>query len=156
MNGVISNLQEISLDGFQVISGELFCHPPRLNTPALTLWYSSMSFNKASLIALNNCERILIKVNPATKCILIVPVNSKDKDGIRWMKTGKEPTTRKVDCQKFTSTLYEQWGWPSDYCYRALGRLVTSDSKVMVLFDFTEAENWKYKEKEKAQAKNEK
>ena len=40
--------------------------------------------------------------------------------------------------------------WNNDLGYRAIGRIVSSDKKVMLLFDFNNAENWKFKEKAKA------
>ena len=38
--------------------------------------------------------------------------------------------------------LNKMWGWNIDYIYRAQGKLVTAGNKVMLLFDFTEPENW--------------
>ena len=150
----LEELQEISMEGFQVVSGDMFRHVSRLNAPTVTLWYNSISFSKAALVALNSCERVRIEVNAKTRCILLVPVTVKDKDGIRWMKTGKAPQARRLECKAFTSQLYEQWGWKEDFVYRTVGRIVTADNKVMLLFNFSDPENWKFNEKAKAQ-KNE-
>lgn len=60
----------------------------------------------------------------------------------------KEPITRKLDCIRFTSQLYAKWGWDSESVYRAKGRIVTAEKKIMLLFDFTDAESWKKKVKE--------
>ena len=38
---------------------------------------------------------------------------------------------------------HETWKWKEDHVYRAVGRIVTADKKVMLLFDFSKAENWK-------------
>ena len=108
MNGTVSELQEINMDGFQVVSAELFAHPARYNVPTLTLWHNSLSCNKAAVVALNSCERIRIEVNTARKCILIVPVTAKDKDEIRWSKNQQDPVAKKIECVRFTSTLFEQ------------------------------------------------
>ncbi len=151
MNGTLSSIQEISMDGFQVVSGDMFNQVQRTNTPTITLWYNSISFGKASLVSLNTCDRIRIEVNPAKKCILLVPATSKDKDSVRWLKSGKYPQSRKIDCVQFTSKLYETWGWKKENCYRTTGRLVMADQKVMLLFDFSEPECWEYKKKNKVQ-----
>lgn len=140
-------ITEISKDGFQVVSGEMFRRSLRLNAPAITLWYNSISFSKASLSALNNCERVRIEVNPKTRCILLIPVNVRDKDAVRWAKAMKEPQPRKIECLGFTSQLYESWGWTEKNVYRATGRLVSCDKKVMLLFDFSDPETWPMKEK---------
>lgn len=137
-------IQEISKEGFQVVSAEMFRSPQRSDKPCMTLWNNSISFNKAALVALNNCERVRIEVNAEKGMILLVPVTIKDKDGIRWMKTGKAPQARRMDCVAFTTQLYKRWGWDKDYVYRTSGRIVTSEKKVMLLFDFDDKESWKF------------
>lgn len=147
---VNDEIQEISKEGFQVVSGELFRRGFYMNQPTATLWPSSISFNKSALQALNMCERIRIEVNSAKRCILIVPVTEKDKDNVRWFKAGKEPSARKIECTAFASKLYDSWGWQKDLAYRVVGRIVTAEKKVMLLFDFNTPESWKFKEKAKA------
>lgn len=122
----------------------------RISQPSATLWYNSISFSKASVQALNNCERVRIEVNPSTKCLLIVPVTIKDKDNIHWVKNVKDPQARKIECKAFTAQLFETWGWKPDYVYRTTGRVVSVDKKVMLLFDFSEPESWLWKERTKA------
>lgn len=143
-------IMEISREGFQVVSGDLFRRAFRVSTPTATIWPNSITFNKAALTALNNCERIRIEVNIAKRCILIVPVTEKDKDGVSWTSKSKEPSVRKIECQPFTKQLYDHWGLKNDLAYRTTGRVVSADKKVMVLFDFSKSENWTYKEKAKA------
>lgn len=146
----LNEVEEISMDGFQVVSGEYFSHSPNLVSPSCTIWSSGITFNKVALTALNSCERIRIEIHPQKKCVLIVPVTMKDKDGILWRKNIKEYATRRIECVRFTSSLYEMWGWDAELTYRALGRIVTVDRKVLLLFDFNTAEQWKSKEKKAA------
>lgn len=147
----IAPVQEISMDGFQVVSGSMFSNMPRSMRPTCTLWPGSINFSKYSIYLLNNCERVRIEVNTAKRCILIVPVTASDRDGVRWMKSaGQKVDARKMDCSQFTQPLYEAWGWDREYVYRAVGQLVTSDRKVMLLFDFNYPEKWKGKGLEKA------
>lgn len=138
-----SMLKEISLDGFQVVSGEMFKHLPRKSDATCTVWPSSMAFSKQAIVLLGNCEHIRIQVNARTKGLLVVPVSSNDRDSIRWIKSVKSPAARKIECAKFAQQLYETWGWNPDQVYRAVGRLVTADNKVMLLYDFSEPESWK-------------
>ena len=139
----VTEVPEISMDGFQVVSGEMFVRLPRKNEPTCTLWYNSICFGKMAMMALNNCERIRIEVNVHARKILIIPVSVKDKDNVRWITTGKNPQPRKIDCKTFTSQLYDAWGFDKDLNYRAYGRVVAADKKVMMLFDFTTPETWK-------------
>lgn len=149
MTQMISSLEEVSMEGFQVVSSSMFSHFPKTSEPSCTLWYSSISFSKSAVNALNGCERVLIQVNAKTKGILIVPVSSKDKDGILWLKDSKVVQAKKMDCKAFTSQLFKTWGFDPEYVYRSYGRVVTADKKVMLLFDFKDTENWKYKPKSK-------
>ena len=142
-------IPEISHDGFQIVSGDMFRHMQRISLPSATLWHNSISFNKASIHALNNCERIRIEVNSKTKCILIVPVTMKDKNNVQWLKNSKDPQARKIECIAFTSQLYATWEWNKDFVYRTPGRVVTIDKKVMLLYDFNNPEKWLYTEKAK-------
>ena len=140
-------IPEISREGFQVVSGDMFRHMQRISQPSVTLWYNSISFSKASILALNSCERIRIEVNSKTKCILIVPVTMKDRDNVHWVKNIKDPQARKIECKAFTSQLFDTWGWDRESVYRAVGRIVSSEKKVMLLFDFSEPESWPCKDK---------
>ena len=138
-----SSIKEISLEGFKVVSGEMFAHLPRKTDATCTLWPTAMSFSKQALLLLGNCEHVRIEVNVQRKGLLVVPVTTKDRDCIHWIKSIKTPTIRKMECCNFTRQLYDAWGWNPDQIYRATGRLVTADNKVMLLFEFHEAETWK-------------
>ena len=103
MKVLSDEIQEIMLEGFQVVSGELFTGSFTLSDPRATLWKNSISFNKAALSALNGCERVRIEINPNTKGMLLIPVTKKDKDNVHWVKGVKTPTPRKIECKRFTS-----------------------------------------------------
>ena len=109
MKVLSDEIQEIMLEGFQVVSGELFTGSFTLSDPRATLWNNSISFNKAALSALNGCERVRIEINPNTKGMLLIPVTKKDKDNVHWVKGVKTPTPRKIECKRFTSQLYKTW-----------------------------------------------
>lgn len=147
---MIEKIQEISRDGFKVVSGEMFRRAFRMSAPSSTIWPNKISFSKAALTALNNCERVRFEINEDKHCLLVVPVTEKDKDNVKWTKSSKVPTVRMMECTAFTSQLYESWNWKKDYTYRTSGRIVSVDKKVMLLFDFNNAETWQYKEKAKA------
>ena len=100
-------IQEISREGFQVVSGEMFRRALRLSAPTATIWPNRISFSKAALAALNNCERVRFEVNAPKRCLLVVPVTEKDKDNVRWTKNSKEPAVRMIECLAFTKQLYE-------------------------------------------------
>ena len=132
-------LQDVSLDGFQVVRSQYFS---RILEPAMTLWNSSISFNTICFTHLNNCDMVQILVHEKEKTILIRPVNSKDPDAINWKK--KNPKYAKLECRAFAKRIYELWGLDEKYRYRAMGRLVQSEKekKVMLIFNFKDSELW--------------
>lgn len=143
-----ASFQEISLDGFQVVSSSMFSHMPRYMTPTCTLWSKRICFSKYALYALNKCELVRIEVNTGKRSILITPVTSADRDAVRWVRKVKQDIEpRKMECKDFTMPIFDAWGWDKEYVYRAKGQIVTSDQKVMMLFDFSYPEKWKCKEK---------
>ncbi len=146
-------IQELNLEGFQVVSSDFFDHYHQRNDiPTITLWNDQIAFSKASVKALNNCERVRMEINAQTRGILLIPVSTKDKDGIKWMTTGKDPHGRKIDCKGFTEKLYETWEWKKDHVYRANGRIVVADQKIMLFFDFSSPVCWPYGSKTQVQA----
>ena len=62
---------------------------------------------------------------------------------IKWVKKTNPLEAKKFSCPKLTDNLYDAWNWDKDYIYRATGRLVTVQNKVMLYFDFSEPEKWK-------------
>jgi len=140
------------MEGFKVVSAEMFSNSltQRNDAPMITLWVSHISFSKAAINALNNCERVLIKVNQEKRAILLIPVNVKDKDGIRWMKSGKSISGRRLECRPFMEQLYRSWNWDSDFVYRATGRIVVCEQKIMLYFDFSSPDSWIFRSRTKA------
>ena len=139
----ISPIEEVSLDGFQIVSSDMFIRRPRNSDPTCSIWPNQLSFSKLAISSLNNCEYVRIEVNPKTKCLVVIPVTSSDKDGIRWVSGKKDIFTRTMKSNRFGELIYSTWALDPDYNYRADGRLVTVNQKVMLLFDFNYAERWK-------------
>ena len=136
-------VNEISIDGFQVVSGDFFTKTTRIAAPTFTIWDGCIGFSKQDLIMLNSCENIIIQINTADRKILITPTTSKDKDAITWLKRTNPLEAKKISCAKLTDKLYEAWGWDKHFVYRAIGKLVSSGTKVMLYFDFSSPETWK-------------
>ena len=155
MSTFAEEVQEINLDGFKVVGGEMFRAPLRPNMATVTVWKDRIAFSKAAILMLNKCERVRLSINVNTRSMLATPVSERDADGVRWLKTNTpgsqnfEQITRQITCPDFTGSLYKMWSWSDDCVYRAPGRLVTVNKQVMMLFDFTRAEYWKFVSKKK-------
>ncbi len=139
-----AELKEISLDGFEVVEKKCFCKTP---SPMMTFYETAISFNIPCITSLNKCESIRIMVNERRRTILVMPSASADSNAIVWNKSGKPAYTR-LECSAFTKGIYDMWGLKSDHVYKAEGKVVRSDEKVMLLFDFGTPEVMKGRKKQ--------
>ena len=128
---------DINLDGFQVVKGNYF---NRQIEPYMSFRETSISFNVSAYKALNCVSTVHILVNQQSRKILIRPINSDDADSITWLKDIEQLNSKPIECAPFTRPLYEMWRWKSKTRYRAYGKLVKSEKKVMLLFDFSAPE----------------
>ena len=144
----MNDMEEFSLEGFQVVHSEMFVQLPRKSDASCSLFPTKMTFNRTTLRLLHTCEHVRIEVNPSNKCLLVVPVGSSDKDAIRWAKGTKEKYVRNFESRQFSGELYRAWDLNPEYNYRTVGRLVTAKNKLMMLFDFSKAEIWQSKKAE--------
>ncbi len=131
------DIGDINLDGFQIVKGHYFSHQIE---PLMTLRENNVSFNMSAYKALNCVAFVNIMVNQASRKILIRPVSSSEADAINWIKNTDDPHSKPIECSAFTRPLYEIWKWNAKTRYRASGRLVKSDKKLMMLFDFSSPE----------------
>lgn len=139
----IEPIEEMTLEGFQIVHSNMFHHPPRKADATCTIWPTRISFNKTALEKLHFCDYIKLQVNPKTKCVLVMPVSSQDRDSIRWTKGEREKFIRNMESKAFGEQLYRLWELEPEYNYRAVGRLVSVNQKVMLLFDFNQPEWWR-------------
>ena len=61
---------------------------------------------------------------------------------MKWMKGDKAAKYCKISCSTFTRQLYDEWGWDKEARYKAYGRIVQVDKKIMILFEFDTAEKY--------------
>lgn len=135
-----SLMTEIDLEGFQVVNSQYFS---TTNAPQMTIWSDSVAFSQAAYSLLNNCEAISIMLNKDKKQVLISPIQSSNGNAIVWRKSKNVTKYCKISCATFARKLFDDWGLDDNFRYRTMGRMVQSDKKVMILFDFNQAEKWK-------------
>jgi hypothetical protein len=128
---------DINLDGFQVVKGNYF---NKQIEPYMAFRETSVSFNVSAYKALNCVATVHIMVNQANRKILIRPVGSDDVDSITWIRNFDNLSSKPMECAAFTRPLYEMWKWKPKTRYRAYGKLVQCDKKLMLVFDFSSPE----------------
>ena len=130
-------ISDISLDGYQIVKGNYF---NRQIEPYMAFRETSISFNVSAYRTLNCVASVQIMVNQTNRRILILPVSSDDIDAIAWIKNLDNVNSQPIECAAFTRPLYDMWKWKPKTRYRAYGKLVKSDNKVMLMFDFSSPE----------------
>ena len=128
---------DINIDGFQVVKSNYF---NRQIEPYMSFRETSISFNASAYKALNCVATIHLMVNQANRKILIRPINSDDANSITWLKDADNPNCKPIECAAFTRPLYDMWSWNIKTRYRAYGKLVQHDKKLMLMFDFSSPE----------------
>ena len=68
---MLNHIEELTLDGFQVVRAEMFLHLPRKGESTCTIWPTRISFSKQALITLNSCEFVRIEINPHKKTRIV-------------------------------------------------------------------------------------
>lgn len=135
-----SDIKNISLEGFQVVKSKFFSRP---SEPVMSLFPSAISFNTAAHKALNGCEYIEVLLNEKKKSILVRPASgSADNESVRWQCGKGKPKYMRVECTAFTRPIFSVWKLNPKYHYKAVGKVVQCDKKVMLLFDFNDCETF--------------
>jgi len=129
-------IQNITLDGFQVVQGQLFKNE---RSPVMTIYKNEVSFAREAHAVLNNCAAIQVLVNVESKAIIVRPSASTEEHAIVWERQLKDTYIPRLLCPALTRQLYALWDWNTKYKYRTDGRIVRCERKVMILFNFNEA-----------------
>jgi len=130
-------IENISLKGYQIVDTKMF---HRITIPTMNIFPDSIAFNKDCHSALNNCDCVQVMVNTETQTVLIRPCPSSEENSLLWERGTKDTYIPRFSCEDLTRTLFSVWKWDTKYHYRASGRLVKADNKLMLLFDFKDYE----------------
>ena len=132
-------IPEVKKEGFLVVSRDLYSENQK-QPIACKITDKNITFTKSSIVALVNCEKVLIEINVDTKQIIVAPAAQGDKDSVRWIKSPKDVTPRIIECSRFTNQVYDIWKWDKEKSYKGKGKVVSVDKKIMILYDFKDAE----------------
>ena len=134
----LQSIEDISLKGFIVVKHQMF---ERTRIPTITISNRKMLFSKDCHTALDNCQSIQVLVNYEQQLIVVKPTSSSEDDSISWRNDKLMiPNINDIPCPLLTQRLYREWNLNSKYRYRSKGKLVKSDNKLMLLFDFNSAD----------------
>lgn len=141
-------IEDISLEDFRVVPADIFSD---VTDPVMTLYNDSFAFSTQAHRALNNCDNIQIMINIEKRQIVIKPSTSKEDDILCWKSNSNNTNFKRFRSFSLVTQVFGAWNLNPKLKYKANGRLVKSDHKVMLLFDFTNADAYERNNKKTKQ-----
>lgn len=122
-------------DGYQVVRGEYFAHTLE---PCVTFADCKIGFNKACIRKLPGIEYVQVLVNRRDRKLVIRPSSDDMKDSFTWLSASGNPRT--ITCRLFYAMLVDMMGWNPNYRYKLIGKLVHSQTELILVFDLNATE----------------
>lgn len=129
--------EKFSYNGYQVVRGEFFAHTFE---PSITFSNSRVYVNTACLNRMPTVEYIQILINQQTKKLVVRPSREDEKDSFRWCSNTEKRRPKQITCRIFYAKLAEMMQWNPMYRYKLLGKLITTNSEKLYIFDLTATE----------------
>lgn len=129
--------EDFNYDGYQVVRGEFFAHTFE---PSITFNDSRVYVNTACLNRMPTVEYIQILINQQTKKLVVRPCEEDEKDSFRWCSNTGKRRPKQITCRIFYAKLAEMMQWNPRYRYKLLGKLITTNSEQLYIFDLTATE----------------
>ena len=128
---------DFSLDGFQVVRGELVCDRQE---PAITFNNNQIYVNSVCLKKLPNADYVQILIHKEKKLLAIRPCDEDARDAFKWKTvssiTGKQ-LPKHITARILVAMLFKQMGWDIQNRYRLIGKLREARGIRMFVFDLT-------------------
>ena len=128
-----AELPHESLDGYEL--------PPRtqfsmLKKPALTMKHGRMKFNMACIHLFEGVQYILPIINRQKKRIAVVTCQEEESDSVEWARLKQGAWVNKdITSIEVLEKIFTFMGWDRLCRYKAMGRVATSDSGLILVFE---------------------
>lgn len=142
---------DFSYDGYQVVRGEFFAHTFE---PSITFSDGRIYVNMACLNRMPKVEYIQILINQQMKKLVVRPCREDEKDSFRWCSNTSKRRPKQITCRIFYAKLAEMMQWNPTYRYKLLGKLVTTNSELLYIFDLTATEIYQWIRRENGKIGN--
>lgn len=135
--GQVANIEYEDLEGYEV--------PPRtqfsmLKKAAVTFKYKEMLFNTAAVRLFEGTRFILPIVNKNKKRLAVIMCSEEESSSVEWARLKKDVwVNKKITSLEFVENIYSMMGWDRNCRYKILGRIVTSNRGLILVFDLVEA-----------------
>jgi len=130
---------EFDLRGFEIARSQFFESNDKM---LINFANNYLSFSTACVRRLSHSSYIEMYVHPVKKLLFIMECASTEKNALKWIKYRADGTARprSIRATGFCGTLFEMFGWNSDFKYRFQGVKKEQGKKSIILFDLSESE----------------
>ena len=104
-------IEEISLEGYEVVRGEFVS---QAGMPVVIFDGLVVSFNAASIKNMPDTESVLFMINRRDNSLCARPCRNGEKAGFRWCGYGNKRESRHGKCTEFVLRLMKFTGWTFD------------------------------------------
>lgn len=110
---------EFDFRGYEVADFKLFDDH---QVPAINLYNEYISFNLSCIRKMNCGNYVELLVHPILKKIAIRPTTKESRSALQWSSgSNKSLCSRQVACKAYIGTLYQIFGWDTDFKYKLYG-----------------------------------
>lgn len=129
---------DLDMRGFEVMRGEFLDFTGR---PYVTFQDKKAKFSMDCIRRFGKDNMIELLVNPITRKIAVRSASKDNRQAIKWSTVSNGIYYPKViSCAAFFESLYDLFGWNTDYKYRASGSVYVADNETIYIFDVDQAE----------------
>ena len=126
-----SKILSFNFTGYEVPYSAYFINK---STPALTVNYRSMRFNRSALEHLGGCDCIEILYHPILKMIAVKEASPDDPFALKW-KDPDGSMKMQIPARAFAKSLYDRIGWKKEYAFRFRGiTRVRGNEKILIFY----------------------
>ena len=136
MAGNMYNPEHITLEGFKVVQGSTFNNRFKSRGISVSLYPNKFRFSKDCVMALGNCEYVIMMQNKETRQLLIRGANSSEENSFKWFSPQSGNSLEKQN-PELMEGIYSIMGWNKDKKYNVDGRIALAGNLPVLLFDLS-------------------
>lgn len=124
--------------GYEIARTEFFDSVSKIS---VTISIEGMRFGIDALQKLDNILYVELLIHPRLRQLAVRPSRKEIRTSVKWAAAGEKKCQPKVITgAAFLPTLFELFGWNTEYRYRITGMRLRKDSETVLLFDLDETE----------------
>lgn len=127
----MENNNTIDLSKYKVARSQYFSHSFE---PTITLEKNYLKLNSACMKRFPENDYVLILCSDDEKTLAVIPCREDEPDALRWCSTAKR-VPREMKCPIVFAHIMLLMNWNPNYKYKLLGKLLTTETLQVLVFD---------------------